>query len=97
MKDNRAKEAVEGITRFVNSMSLDQEEFNSLMSREHRTLQQSFTRLCIGWLEHVAKDEYATDLRNQASKKFAQQMVSLMREKTDTPSFGELRYQLPMV
>ena|ERR1035438_4726519 len=49
------------------------------MNNQHRTLQQSFTRLCVDWIEHLASlngkggDFY--DLRNQASVKFAKRLT----------------------
>ena len=70
-----AKELVEKITDFVNSYSLKSEQFNEAMSREHRTLQQSFTRLCLKWIEYVASDEYRTDGRNEASHEICAQLL----------------------
>lgn len=64
------KETVKAITDGVNTFSLDQNEFNSLMSKEHRTLQQAFTRLCVGWIKHCGSDEYRFDGRNEASHEF---------------------------
>ena len=58
---------VEEITNYVNTMSLKPEEFTDSMSRQHRTLQQSFTRLCLKWIEHCASDEYTYDPRNEAA------------------------------
>ena len=47
------------------------------MSREHRTLQQSFTRMCLQWLEQVAerKGPQFLDARNEASQKITSQMM----------------------
>ena len=73
---------VDDLTNFVNTMSMDQTDFNRYMASQHRTLQQSFTRLCLGWLAHVAKDEYRTDDRNEDSKKTAQMISKLVEEKT---------------
>ena len=50
--------------------------FVERMSREHRTLQQTFTRLCIKWLQHLSQTEHY-DLRNEASVEFAK---SIKRE-----------------
>jgi len=52
------KALVNQITNFVNSYTDDRKQFISMMSNEHRTLQQSFTRLVLEWLELVASDEY---------------------------------------
>lgn len=64
-------EAVSVMSNFVNSSEADYKEFAELMGREHRTLQQQFTKLCVAWLKHLATTEYY-DLRNEASVKFAQ-------------------------
>lgn len=73
--ENMTKRLVVEITDFVNSYSLDQDQFNQTMSREHRTLQQSFTRLCLKWIEHVASDEYRTDGRNEASHDICDKLI----------------------
>lgn len=60
------------------------------MSMQHRTLQQSFTRLCLKWIEHVASPEYRTDPRNEQSQKIAQELLAAFRkqasEKYDGPT-----------
>lgn len=70
-----AKELTNIITNHLNTFGDKSEEFNQAMSREHRTLQQNFTRLCLKWLEHVASDEYLTDGRNEQSKDIAQKLL----------------------
>jgi hypothetical protein len=60
--------------------SLDNEEtkeFIRAMTRQHRTLQQNFTRLCSEWIKHLAglsNTQY--DARNEASVKYAKQVVA---------------------
>ena len=66
----REKDIVEEISNYVNSYSSDYKEFARLMSYEHRTLQQNFTKLCIAWLKELSETENY-DLRNEASVKFA--------------------------
>ena len=61
---------VKEISNYVNSYSSDYKEFARLMSYEHRTLQQQFTKLCIAWLKELSETENY-DLRNEASVKFA--------------------------
>ncbi len=75
------KEVVETMSNFVNSYSRNHEEFFEEMSREHRTLQQSFTKLCMGWIEHVASDEYMTDGRNMGSKIVAKELLKGFKEQ----------------
>lgn len=84
----KAIEIAENITDYVNSFSR-RDEFNIAMSNQHRTLQQSFTRLCLKWLEHISKDEYRTDLRNQASKDIAQKIIADFKEKNNGISPSE--------
>ena len=44
------KEAVSTMTDFVNNFSHDNKEFCELMSREHRYLQEEFTRLWVSFV-----------------------------------------------
>jgi ABC-type uncharacterized transport system ATPase subunit len=76
----KAKVIADEITNYVNTFSR-RDEFNEAMSREHRTLQQSFTRLCLKWIEHVSKEEYRTDARNEQSKEICQKIVTDFKEK----------------
>ena len=65
----RVQDTVRTVSDFVNCSS-DFNEFAELMSREHRTLQQNFTKVCVAWLKQLANTEYY-DLRNEASVEFA--------------------------
>lgn len=72
------KELAGKITDLVNySGGQGTDAFLEQMGREHRTLQQSFTRLCLQWLEQVAerKGPQFLDARNEASQKIAEQMM----------------------
>ncbi len=67
-----ASDLAERIGRFVNAIPRQEDAFVAAMGREHRTLQQNFTRLCRAWFEHLAElkpGEY--DLRNQGSVEMA--------------------------
>jgi hypothetical protein len=75
------REAVETMSNFVNSFSRNHEEFCKEMSKEHRTLQQSFTRLCLEWIEHVSKEEYITDSRNMSSKIISRELLKGFKEQ----------------
>ena len=75
------QELVNEITNFVNSFTPDEAKFIELMSREHRTLQQSFTRLCLKWLEHIASDDYRTDDRNQGSHVTAKALIEAFNKQ----------------
>lgn len=86
---SRAEEAKTAMSRFVNSYGVDSQEFIDLMSREHRTLQQSFTRLCLKWIEKVGSEEYRTDARNEASKEVCHKMLQAFREHSKEKTGGE--------
>ena len=50
----------------TNVMGFNEEEFCGAMARQHRTLQQGFTRLCLRWLYDLSEREHF-DARNTAS------------------------------
>lgn len=75
------KELVIALSDYVNTFGDKSKEFSNAMSCEHRTLQQSFTKLCLSWIEHVAKDEYRTDGRNEQSQKIARELLDGFRDK----------------
>lgn len=62
-----AQKIANEITNYLNTFGDKSEDFNEAMSNQHRTLQQNFTRLCLGWIEHCASEEYRYDGRNEAS------------------------------
>ena len=74
---------VKEISNYVNSYRSDYKEFARLMSYEHRTLQQQFTKLCIAWLKELAETENY-DLRNEDSIKFAQSIKDKL-DKANLP------------
>lgn len=74
------KDLVQEITDYLNTFDDKGNDFCQAMSCEHRTLQQSFTKLCLQWLEHCASDEYRFDLRNEDSHKISKELIELFRE-----------------
>ncbi len=74
------KELVGKITDFVNDFGSNNKEFIEHMSREHRTLQQSFTRLVFMWIEHCAKNDYHFDARNEATHRISKEIVKAFSE-----------------
>ena len=74
------KELVGEITNYVNSFNSKGDEFCKAMSVEHRTLQQSFTKLCFEWIEFIANEDYRTDPRNEQSQKVAQDLLEAFKE-----------------
>lgn len=79
-----ARKLTELITNHINTFSLGEKSryFNYAMSIEHRTLQQSFTRLILKWLEFISSDEYSTDARNEHSKKVAKILIKAFQTET---------------
>lgn len=63
------------VTSTLNVMSDDTQRgylaFCVAMEREHRTLQQAFTRLCMAWFLFAANPDYRHDLRNEGTHKMA--------------------------
>jgi hypothetical protein len=83
------KEVVESVTDYLNSYSNKTQSFCEEMSREHRTLQQSFTRLCLEWVEHVSSENYSTDGRNEDSKKIAIELLEGFKEQKKKEGYTE--------
>jgi hypothetical protein len=79
LKD-RSEKIVDDLTKLVNSMSFKPDYFIEAMSKEHRTLQQSFTKLCLQWLEYVASDDYMSDGRNVASHTTARALMNFWKD-----------------
>lgn len=66
---------VQMVSDMLNSMGFNPEEFCKQFTKEHRTLQQNFTRLCINWLCTCASDDYRYDGRNEASHLIAKALI----------------------
>ena len=74
----KGKNAAEEVSNIVNySVGSGMNSFLEQMSKKHRTTQQSFTRMCLMWLEQVAerKGPQNIDGRNEASQKITSQMM----------------------
>lgn len=82
------KEVAEVMSDYVNSMSHDPKEFVDAFNNQHRTLQQSFTKLCMAWLENCASDDYRTDGRNEASHKISKEMIEAFQKFKETERTG---------
>lgn len=70
------KNNVQQVSGMLNNFSFNPEKFCEEMTKEHRTLQQSFTRLCIHWLCTCADENYRYDERNEASHEIAKALIS---------------------
>jgi hypothetical protein len=80
MENNKAQHIAREMSGFVNSYSNRNKEFNLEMAREHRTLQQNFTKLCLQWIEFVASDDYRYDLRNEDSHTTCKKMIETFKK-----------------
>lgn len=89
MSSVKAKENVEKVSNMLNNMMFSPEAFCEEMTKEHRTLQQNFTRLCVEWIKTCASDEYRHDERNRASHVKCKAIVDTM--STD-PAWDFLPY-----
>ena len=75
-RDERNKQNAEQVAEMVNVFGFDNDGFCDAMCRQHRTLQQNFTRLCIAWLATCASDDYRYDGRNEASHEVAKALIN---------------------
>ena len=75
---NREAKNVQMVSDMLNSMGFNPEEFCKEFTKEHRTIQQNFTRLCIEWIKTCASEDYAHDERNRASHVKCKAIVDTM-------------------
>jgi hypothetical protein len=81
MENNKAQHIAEEMSNFVNSFSSDHQAFITEMGKDHRTLQQSFTKLCLKWIEFVGSEDYRHDLRNLDSHETCKKMVQAFQKE----------------
>jgi len=76
----KAEKLVRQLTNFVNCMAMHsrEQQFCELMGREHRTLQQSFSKLCYEWIQYQSKQyvEGNFDPRNEYACKVANKIAT---------------------
>ena len=75
-RDERNKQNAEQVAEMLNVFGFDNDGFCDAMCRQHRTLQQNFTRLCIAWLATCASDDYRYDGRNEESHEVAKALIN---------------------
>lgn len=67
--NNYNKECASRLSELVNNFSFDPRATAKEMTKEHKTLQQNFTRLCFAWISEVATNPYySVDDRNRATQ-----------------------------
>lgn len=72
---DKNQEVASALTTAVNCY-FDAHKAAEYMTREHRTLQQTFTRVCVEWLLVLSKQEYYDD-RNADSVRLAKALFDL--------------------
>ena len=76
------KEFANTISSELNKFGVDYKGIADELRREHPTLQQNFTRLCVAWLERCAEDgEDTFDLRNQATHEIAKKAMAAIKNE----------------
>lgn len=87
MKKDKNQEIASTIMEAVNCFGFEKEIIKSML-KEHRTLQQSFTRLCVEWLKALSTNPYY-DYRNEASVDFAKALIGIpeVQELIDSTRF----------
>lgn len=78
----KAKEFAGKITDYLNTFQ-DRKKIQELvdeLAKEHPTLQQSFTKLCVAWLKKLTEFRYY-DGRNKASVELAKKIFERLEEK----------------
>ena len=76
-----ATELAVTVSDAINSFKFKNDEFVQEMNKEHRTLQQNFTKLCLAWIKHVGSENYHFDDRNSASHETCKELCKTMEEK----------------
>ena len=86
---DHTKKAHEEVSDMLNSFGFNNELFCEEMSKDHRTIQQNFTRLCLAWIKTCASEDYRHDDRNRESHVKCKAIVDAM--STD-PAWDFLPY-----
>lgn len=95
--EERAKCLAECLGYFVNSGgNKEMEVFVQALAREHRTLQQSSTKLMLKWIEHAASDQYRMDGRNQQTHLVCKRMVDNFKADGETLGYDPSSW-LPLI
>ena len=80
MEKTREELLAEQVGISINCFNFDNEKFVAKMDREHRTLQQQFTSMCLAWIEHVGSPDYNYDGRNEHSHAQCEKIIKFMKE-----------------
>lgn len=72
------KREAEKLSDALGNFGFIPELFCAEMKKDHRTIQQNFTRLCFEWLKTCAQEDYPHDERNRASHVKCKAIVNRM-------------------
>lgn len=92
------KDKANQMADMLNVMTFNDKEFCKEMTNQHRTLQQSFTRLCLEWLKTCASEDYRHDGRNETSHWIAKELKDAYdnnHTQTSVEFFNDI--YLPMI
>jgi hypothetical protein len=69
-----AKALSDGLNDFICETTV--KAFLDGMTVQHRSLQQTFTGVCLQWLARIAAEDYPTDGRNEYAQKVARKAIA---------------------
>lgn len=72
------------VEKMVNDFGFQDEELAKSMANDHPTLQQSFMRFVVKFIEKMAKKAYCDD-RNRASVELAKKLYPIIEENKGLP------------
>lgn len=79
MEQTKEQKLQEEVSMAING-SFDAKAFAKAFAKDHRTLQETFTKVCIAWLEELATNG-SIDLRNQSAYEFAKKVMTVTTEE----------------
>jgi hypothetical protein len=102
METSPAIQLMNDLERFCGTYNIEDraEEFIKAFCIMHRTKQQSALKLLLKLIEFMASDNYRTDLRNEASKFIAQEIIAGFQMKNEVAMLathyeGDQRMKFP--
>ena len=75
MKNFMESNIATSLTSVINIMGFDPKKVAEELTRQHRTLQEDFTLICIEYLKIVASKDYRYDVRNELSHNAAMNLL----------------------
>ena len=78
--NSKGEQVARDMFKMLNVMGgRNSQDFIATMGREHRTIQQNFTKLCFAWIKDLSEREH-WDARNEASVRFAKSVMKNVPE-----------------